>query len=79
MQGRRVSRSEYPMWVQLSLWGLPNRASVWLFVWLSLVAGIACGVYGFLRNPWFLIGVPMVVAAVPYWLAIKWVDRHGAW
>lgn len=78
MQEKRIPRSEYPGWVKLSLWGLPNRASVWFFVWLSLFAALACGIYGF-RDPRFFLGLGLIIAALLYWLAIKWVDRYGSW
>jgi len=44
----RVPRSEYPLWVKLSLLGVPGRNGLWAFVGLSLAAAVACAVYGFL-------------------------------
>jgi hypothetical protein len=74
----RQRRSEHPLWVRLGLWGLPNRAAAWAFVWISLASAAACIVYG-LWNPRFLVGSLFVLAAIMYWLTIRWVDRNGTW
>jgi len=39
-------RPDRPLWVQVALWGLPNRISVWVCFWLSFiltVVSISCG------------------------------------
>jgi hypothetical protein len=74
----RKSPSEYPLWVRLGLWGLPNRACVWAFFWLSTACAVACGIYG-LWDERFFLGLFLLVAAWLYWLTIRWVDRHGKW
>jgi hypothetical protein len=74
----RVPRSGYPLWVKLSLWGVPGRRGLWAFVIVSLACGVAALVYG-LRDPRYFPAAIIGVAAVPYWLAIRWVDRHGTW
>jgi hypothetical protein len=71
-------REEYPWWVKVSLWGLPNRAAVRVFVWLSVLAAVACGVYGFWDGRFF-VGLLFLLAALMYWLSIRWVDRNGSW
>lgn len=67
-----------PWWVRITLWGLPTRASAMAFVWLSLAIAAASALYG-LRDPRFTLGALMVVAALGYVLAIRWVDDHGGW
>ena len=67
-----------PLWVRVGLWGLPNRASAWAFVWLSIVIAAGCVAYGFVDWRFFSGGV-MVLAALWYYLSIRWVDRHGRW
>ena len=75
----RIPRSQYPFWVKLSIWGVPGRAGLWAFVMLSLACAIALFFYG-LRSPLLLVLAPiMACAAVPYWLSIRWIDRHGSW
>lgn len=74
-----VPRSQYPLWVRLSLFGVPGRRGLWAFVAVSLAAATACAAYGF-RDPFFFyLPGPFVVAAFLYWSAIRWVDRHGSW
>jgi hypothetical protein len=67
-----------PLWVKIALWGLPNRASAWAFVWLSMAIAIGCAACGIIDRR-FLIGDIMVLAAVWYYGAIRWVDQHGGW
>lgn len=75
----KKSWNDYPLWVRLCVWGMPNRASVWAICWLALALAVGCDIYGF-RDGRFFTGVPFfVVAALTYRLAIRWVDRHGQW
>jgi hypothetical protein len=71
-------RTSYPLWVQLGLWGLPNRAAVWVCFWLSMACAVAGVAYGFYKPRAFL-GSLFFLAALMYWLTIRWVDRHGRW
>jgi hypothetical protein len=74
-----ADRSKWPALVRFSLLGLPNRASAWACVWLSLAvaaAGIAWGVF---VDPLGLYAFVFVFAAMFYYLAIRWVDRHDRW
>jgi len=77
MEGDRSSIGR-PWWVKVGLWGISSRGSAWTFVWLSIALGVVCMVYGF-WNRWFSIGAVCFLAALWYLLAIRWVDRHGAW
>ncbi|MDQ5824277.1 MAG: hypothetical protein M3441_08695 [Chloroflexota bacterium] len=78
-----VDRSTWPPMVRLGLMGLRSRGAAWAFFWLSIVVaagGIAFG----LVNPDFFIGGIFVggiflVAALLYYLAIRWVDQHSRW
>jgi hypothetical protein len=71
-------RPPWPWWVALGLWGLPGRAWAWGFFWLSLGAAAACVLAGFVFWPAFL-GGGLAFAALWYYAAIRWVDRHGDW
>lgn len=75
---RRKTRKEYPFWVKMGLWGVPGRAGMWGFVWLSVVCAVACGVYG-LWDPRFFFGLLFLVSGLMYWLTIRWVDKNGVW
>jgi hypothetical protein len=74
----RVPRSSYPWWVKLSMWGVPGRAGLWVFVALSVAAAAGCVAYGFWYTRFF-VGALFVVAALIYWLSIRWIDRYGSW
>src|SRR5205085_1647054 len=68
----------WPGWVSVGLWGLPGRAWAWAFFWLSLLLAVGCTAYGFID--WrFFAGTPLVLSALWYYAAIRWVDRHGEW
>jgi predicted transporter len=76
----KVPRDCYPWWVKVGLWGLPNRAAVWAFVWLSVLAAVGCVAYAvWVGHPRWYAGLLFLLAALMYWLAIRWVDRHGSW
>ncbi len=70
--------AQRPLWVKLGLWGLPTRASAWAFFWLSWGITVGCVAYGFWDRRFFFGGL-LVLAALWYFLAIKWVDQHGSW
>ena len=73
-----VPRRYYPWWVKVSMWGVPGRSGLWMFVLLSLaLAGGGAG-YGFWDRRCFA-SLGFLFSALMYWLSIRWVDRHGSW
>jgi len=64
---------ERPLWVAVGLWGLKTRAVAWAFVVLSILVATGSIVY------WSWLGAIMYLAAVWYFLAIRWVDKNSAW
>ena len=74
-----IPRSQYPVWVKLSLLGVSGRRGLWTFVVLSLSSAAACAAYGFRDSRFFYLPVPFALAAALYWSAIRWVDRNGSW
>ena len=77
MEGR-VPRANYPWWVKVGLWGVPGRGGLWAYVVICLFAGVASIAFGF-RDSRFSIGGLFALGALPYWLTIRWMDRHGSW
>jgi hypothetical protein len=76
----QVPYKHYPWWVKVSLWGLPGRASVLAFSWLSVLIAVATSAY-FLwagNRRWY-VGLLFLAAALLYWQSVRWVDRHGSW
>jgi len=72
-------RSGWPILVQVGLWGLPTRGSAWGFFWFSMALVIASIPCGFLIHPICFLGVLMVLAALWYYLSIRWVDQNSRW
>ncbi|HBB94532.1 MAG TPA: hypothetical protein DC054_04010 [Blastocatellia bacterium] len=64
---------ERPFWVAVGLWGLKTRAVAWAFVVLSILVATGSIIY------WSWLGAIMYLAAVWYFLAIRWVDENSAW
>jgi hypothetical protein len=62
-----------PILVRLGLWGLKTRQSAMVFMWLCIVGAIVSVVLQF----W--IGSLLLLAALWYWYAVAWVDKHGGW
>lgn len=73
-----LDRGEWPIMVRLGLWGLPRRWAAWIFFWVSIGISVGCVAYGFVERR-FLIGGVMVLAALWYYLSIRWVDKHASW
>jgi hypothetical protein len=69
---------EPPIWVKLGLWGLPNRASIWAFFWISVALAVGSVVAGFWDARFFAGGL-FVFSAWWYWAALRWVDEYGMW
>jgi len=64
---------ERPLWVAVGLWGLKTRAVAWAFVVLSMLVATGSIIY------WSWLGAMMYLAAVWYFLAIRWVDENSTW
>ena len=83
MDARR--QGNRPYWVLIVLWGLPSCASAWACVWILSAFAVGCIAYGFVDRRFFVGAIMavaaaiMAIAALWYYLAIRWVDRHGRW
>lgn len=79
MRRMKTDRSQWPALVRLGLWGISGRTGAWCFVWGMVFVGLGGLGYG-LAEPRFLgVGVVGLVGALWYFLALRWVDRHGRW
>ena len=74
------SSVERPWWVQIGLWGIHDRTTAWVFVWISIFLVVAPGLFAsfFGSTRFFFCGI-FLLAALWYWLCIRWVDQHGSW
>jgi len=79
MDNQSNRKAERPLWVRVGLWGLHSRTSAWAFLWLAVALAIGSVFYGVTRDSRFIVGAVFFLAALWYWLAIQWVDRHGSW
>lgn len=73
-----VDRRKWPPMVRIGLWSVPNRAVAWALAAGSVILAIVCFVVGF-KDPRFFGGVALIFAALWYYLAIRWVDKHDQW
>ena len=73
-----VDRSKWPPMVRIGLWGVQNRAMAWAFAAGSVVLAIVCLMLSF-KDPRFFGGVALIFAALWYYSAIRWVDKHDQW
>ena len=64
----------------MGLWGIPDRAIAWAFFWFSLFLAVVPTVRAYFTGDTqhFLCGL-FGLAALWYWLCIRWVDEHGGW
>ena len=78
----RLPRDQWPWWVKVGLIGSPSRKAMWAWVAASIVFGVAAAAYGLTSDRLhYTIGgaIGGGVAALMYWLTIRWIDRHGSW
>jgi hypothetical protein len=73
-----VDRGKWPLMVQIGLWGLPGRAAAWALCWLCTGIAAGCIAYGFFDWRFFIGGI-LLLAALWYYLSIRWVDQHSSW
>jgi hypothetical protein len=74
-----VDRKSWPFLVHWGLLGIPDRQTAWALILFCLALTVAGVLYGWLTNPIGYMGCLMIVAAVWYYLAIRWVDRNSRW
>ncbi len=73
-----VDRSSWPWPVRMGLWKVPTRGAAWGYFILAMALALGFVAYGFVK-PRFYAGGVFVLAALWYYLAIRWVDAHGEW
>jgi hypothetical protein len=77
MRGRG-RREGWPLWVRAGLWGVTEPAAAWTFFGGSAALALAGLGLGFV-HPAFFAGAGFALAAVWYYLCIRWVGRNGSW
>jgi hypothetical protein len=75
------NRRQWPRWVRLGLWGVPTRRSALIWVWVSALIGVFLSVSleAFAFPVGISVGIPFFLAALWYWVALRWVDQHETW
>jgi len=69
-----MERKDWPWWVRLSLVGIPTRKAALVWCALAIVLGIGAAIF-FNDAEWLVIWI----AAILYYVPMKWVDRNGGW
>ena len=67
-----------PMWVEFALFGISTRGGVLGCMWLSIGLAVAGVIGGFFERVLFL-GILFLLAAMWYYLAIRWMDENDGW
>jgi hypothetical protein len=65
------------VWVAIGLWKVASREAALGYMWLCIIASIASIAAGLVVHPQYFISAPLILAALWYWLAIRWVDRNA--
>ncbi len=68
-----------PDWVRFSIWGSPSRGAVLAYGWLVTGLASASVLAGVLVAPIFFFGILFGFGAIPYFGAVRWIDRHSNW
>lgn len=73
--------ADIPWWVRLCLWGASRRWHIWFWFWFSVALAGGLPLIAILdsrlRILWF--GVALLLSALWYWDAIRWMNRHQRW
>ena len=74
-----ADRGQWPMWVRFGLWKVPSARAANAYRFFSGLIAVGAGIAGFQSPRFFLVAAAMGAAALWYWLAARWVERHGGW
>jgi len=69
-----MTNDNKPLYVRLGLLGVNSRPMAMMFFWLSVALAIGATLYS--GNP---IGLILLLAALWYWVAIRWMDHNNGW
>ncbi len=72
-------RSQWPMFVRISLLGIKHRGLAWFFVWVSVAIAAGFLAYGIVDRRGFVAAIVFVLVALAYYFPLRWVDRHASW
>lgn len=73
-----MNQPQKPIWVRFALLGVSGRGSAIACCLISWILGVVIGLGGFWDRRLFA-GFLLLVAALGYWRAIRWMDRHRGW
>ena len=73
-----VRQDGMPALVYWGLYGLGTRRSAAMFMWGCLIVGVLAALASIRRveHGWY---TAFFLAALWYWYAMRWVDKHGSW
>ena len=73
-----IDRGTWPAFVRLALAGITSRTMAWVCLWISVALAALSIAIGF-KWPIAFTGGLMLLAALWYYLAIRWVDQNSRW
>ncbi len=63
-----------PIYVKVGLFGIGSRKSAMMYFWLSIIIALGSSLYF-----QTLLGLVLLLAALWYWAAVKWMDANDGW
>ena len=69
-----MDRKNWPWWIRLSLLGIKTRRAALMWCGASILLGLGAAIY-FKDAGWLWVWI----AAILYYVPLKWVDRNGSW
>lgn len=76
----RRYRGEWPRWVRFVLYGVRGPGAGWISCGLLFGAGLGLVGYAYASGKvWAYPGAILILGAIAYYQALRWVDRHGMW
>lgn len=68
----------FPIYVRTGLFGINSKKIAYMYFWLSVVISAVSVIMGFYNKVYFF-GVLFLLAALWYFLVIKWMDSNSKW
>lgn len=71
-------KDNMPLWVFFGLSSINTRKGALILFWACFVCGIVFIPVSYHLDDWSWAGFTFL-AALWYWLCIRWMDQHSAW
>lgn len=73
MDNQTNNPKKKPILVSLGLWAIHKRGIALTYMWLCIAAAVVSAWFSFLP------GTGLLLAALWYWYAVRWMDKNQGW